>query len=79
MRRRNASGCKQPGAWLNVAKFFRRLGSKMALELLCVVNFLGLHKGSTLSTVFLRGQGTCTAFSKRIDHCACVCTVGTLP
>lgn len=54
------------------------LGAKRLLELLCVVNFLGLHKGSTLSTVFLRDQGTCTAFSKPINHCACVYTVGTL-
>lgn len=54
------------------------LGAKWLLELLCVVHFLGLHKGSTLSTVFLRDQGTRTAFSKHIDHCACVYTVGTL-
>lgn len=41
------------GPGLNVAKFFRRLGSKVAeLELLCVVHFLSLHIGSTPSTVF---------------------------
>lgn len=48
------------------------LGAKWLLELLCVVNFLSLHIGSTLSTVFLQDQGTCTAFRKHTNHCACV-------
>lgn len=52
------------------------LGAKWLLELLCVVHFLSLHIGSTWSTVFLRDQGTCTAFRKHTNHCACV--VGTL-
>lgn len=52
------------------------LGAKWLLELLCVVHVLSLHIGSTLSTVFLRDPGTCTAFRKHTNYCACVYAVG---